>query len=258
MLQDKQTFDEHLNTFKTISLEKAMSVNLNERYDMKFVTPLSLINPLFSSLKENFLVQELNGMFFQPYQTLYFDTPELLFFHQHASGKTKRIKIRKRFYKETDVCQLEIKAKEKNITKKFRNKSIMNDFFSEQDSFFLDHHGIKAAELQPVLHVAYKRLVLWDKNMSGRITIDKEYSSGISSPDHQFDKMAIIEIKGSMPFINQVVRSTNLPLYRYQTPFSKYAIGMIECCQIPKKQSRLLLDPFINFKKTYDKCLLDY
>ncbi len=258
MLQVNPIFHECLNAFETISLEKAMRVNLNERFDLKFVAPVSLVDALFSALKNDFLVQELNGLFFQPYQTLYFDTLDLQFFHRHASGKTNRVKVRKRFYKETNVCQLEIKAKEKNITKKFRNNSIMDDVFSDQDSLFLHEHNINAADLNPVLHVAYERLVLWDKNMSGRITIDKDYAPGISAPAEPFHKVAIIEIKGSLPFINRVVRSTRLPLYRYETPFSKYVMGMIECYRISKKETRLLLDPYINFKKTYNKCQPDY
>lgn len=236
---------EILASYPQLPFEKAISIDLNERFDQKFVLPIERSELLIESLKNNFLVQSIHGDVLQVYQTRYWDTDNFDLFQQHAMGRIRRYKVRKRYYVSTNTCFLELKMKEKSKTLKFRMISDYNGHFPENEMNFLKKKGVDTSHMRPVLDIMYKRLILWSNELDGRITIDFEYSLG-SDKQSKFQHVAIVEMKGSRQFINSCVRKMPFPISRFQSPFSKYFVGMIECHQFSKQSGKKLFFTYQN------------
>ncbi len=232
---------EILSGYNVLAFADAIKINLNERYDQKFLLPIHLVLPIFENLQSDFFVQEGAEHFFQPYKTKYWDSLSFDFYSNHAKGRGKRLKVRKRLYTNTNTAFLEIKKKEHNKTLKHRIKASYSNDFSNNEISFLKKEGINHHHLLPVLEVDYNRITLWDKEKDGRITLDFNFSPSKGSENHQFNNVVIIEIKGSIAFINRMIRRMPFPINRYSTSFSKYGIGMIFCHNFPKQRYKNFL-----------------
>lgn len=238
-----------LSTYLQISFEKAVKVNLNERYDEKYVIPQGLMVRIFENFQSEFLIQTIENEYIQLYKTRYWDTNNFDFFTHHCKGKPYRCKVRKRLYTSTDTCFLEVKKKNVGRTVKSRILSNYNFSFSDQESIFLQKQGMATAYLKPVLDVEYKRVILWDTSNEGRITIDFDYTPSHETSSCCFNNIVIIEIKGTRCFINKIRRSMPFPIERYQTSFSKYSMGIIHCYKFSKQHTKNLYPIYRNLIK---------
>ncbi len=218
----------------SISLEEAMRVDLNARYDLKVLLPRTTAIRLLQSENPEILVQKNSENFFQHYKNNYFDTPDLSFYKAHGLGKPKRLKIRKRNYADTDSSFVEIKMKEVSKTIKRRSSTIFSDQLSEEDLSFIKRYYLGAENLVPSLSIEYDRMVIWKKDLSGRITMDFNYRPLFGEVSTCFDRAVILEMKGSYLFLNWALRVFGVPIARHITPFSKYCIGLEETIRSAK------------------------
>lgn len=218
-----------LADFSAFPLENATAINLNARFDAKYLLPLPLLADELISLKRSFLVQ-LNAHHapISLYATRYWDSQNFAFFHDHATNRTNRMKVRKRLYEDTGECFLEIKRKRHEKTVKIRTSSPFTDDLNEADQIFLRHNGVDPTVIFPVLDVHYRRVTLWDSSKQGRITIDLNYEVSSANESASYPGVAIVEIKGSRKYINHTAKEFHIPLQRYRTGFSKYGIGIIK------------------------------
>lgn len=235
--------------FRDISLEEAMSVNLNTRKEIKFLLPRYLLFSHLNSLSDTYHVQKnLKGEFQNNYYTRYWDTENKINFRDHIRGKNNRVKVRKRIYEDSGEVMLEIKRKSNEKTIKQRINSIISDELTVSDKSFLLEHSIPSG-LVHTIDTGYKRLTLWDAERSGRITIDMSLSVGFGDAKSYFENICIMECKGSSEFLKKAVRSFSFPLYRYRSGFSKYAIGMIHHYGLRNENAKLLLTTYKNLCK---------
>jgi hypothetical protein len=241
-LEKSSLIKELLSDFETISLAEARKYNLNQRFDAKFLLPLPILNQEIKNLKSFFLLQiNENGQSLSTYETDYWDTEEMQFFGDHAKGRNKRLKVRKRLYSDTGDCFIEIKKKAKGKTDKLRNpSSLPQGTFTDEDKVFLRENNIDPDTLKKTLSVVYSRITLWSTDREGRITIDLDLEVSNEKEKDLFDHIGIIEIKGSRHFHTQMLKRFETPLLRYKTSMSKYANGVIHLNEYDSTKSKLL------------------
>jgi len=100
------------------------SPNLLERYELKFVIPDDMIEPIsdFCSIycRPDKYSEKSQGGFYTV-NSLYFDTPHYLFLSKRIVGSENRFNMRVRTYGDRAVpCFLEIKQKRVDIVRKYR------------------------------------------------------------------------------------------------------------------------------------------
>ncbi len=111
------------------------------------------------------------------YESVYFDTPELLSYHQHAHGRRRRTKLRTRAYLDSGDCLLEFKrvgARGETIKERFPHP-LAGRFDLDVDAlaFARQKLGFCAdASLRPSLVTTYQRTTLVDTVRGSRITCD--------------------------------------------------------------------------------------
>ena len=54
---------------------------------------------------------EISGIRSFRYESVYFDSPDLLTYRSHVQGRRKRFKVRSRSYMDTGECMFELKLK---------------------------------------------------------------------------------------------------------------------------------------------------
>ena len=105
------SLDQKISSFDPISLSEMDEVKLMKRTDTKFIFPLSTLHKIIPKLIEHYSVLDINGVRLNAYRSLYFDTEDFQFYHQHHNGKTNRNKVRFREYIASGLTFLEVKHK---------------------------------------------------------------------------------------------------------------------------------------------------
>ncbi|MCI5055013.1 MAG: VTC domain-containing protein, partial [Flavobacteriales bacterium] len=98
-------------TLEPIGLEGIERVSLQKRFDLKFIFSNENFGTVFSLLKNDFFVLEVENKRIQKYLNYYFDTDFYQFYLSHHNGKLNRTKLRKRCYVESELAFLEHKFK---------------------------------------------------------------------------------------------------------------------------------------------------
>ena len=100
-----------ISLFEPISLSEMDSVKLMNRSDTKFVFSNQTLLQTLPKLQGYYRVLEIENIRLSSYQSLYYDTEDFQFYHQHHNGKTNRNKVRYREYIDSGISFLEIKHK---------------------------------------------------------------------------------------------------------------------------------------------------
>jgi hypothetical protein len=243
-----------LNSFSPVTLEEMDSVRLMNRLDTKFVFSAGLLPDFLSSLIQSYKVLEIGQRRNFLYNTRYLDTEEMLFYHQHVTGKLARHKIRFRKYESSGITFFEIKKKtNKNRTVKWRIEDTFNaDIRDEKASLFIRKHiPLSSFTLQPGIENKFNRVTLVGTETKERITFDHCISfSSLDGNMAELPYLAIAEIKSegfpsSSPFV-LAARKMGIK----STAFSKYCMGNALLRDLPKKnilkQKILLLNKIEN------------
>ena len=193
-----------LQSMRPISLDEMSGVSLLNRTDTKFVTSASVLqNLLHDAEARGYRVSEINGQRLQPYESVYYDTPDLRMFMDHRNGKLVRKKVRVRTYLVSGRTFLEIKSKNNHRrTKKKRmeipaegikelaNIHAASEFLSRKTPWTLN-------DLYPETTTDFDRITLVDSGLTERVTIDMNlrfanFRSGIKA---DLGSLVVIEIK---------------------------------------------------------------
>ena len=78
--------DAIINTFAPITLAEMKSVRLMNRVDTKFVTTMPRLLELLAMARDEYFMQEIDGVRNSAYTTLYYDTPKLDMYIMHHNG----------------------------------------------------------------------------------------------------------------------------------------------------------------------------
>ena len=131
-----------LPQFQRITLEETdslkSSTRLMDRYDTKFVFHRQRLLSLLKAMVPFYKVLEINDQRLFKYDSLYFDTENFLFYHQHHNQRVNRIKIRYRQYVDNHLCYLEVKLKTnkgKTLKTRLKEKTIKTEFTRRTRNF---------------------------------------------------------------------------------------------------------------------------
>ena len=155
----------NLSSFDKISLDEMNGVSLMKRVDTKFILTESQLLKVFSKIRKEYKVLEIDNERLMQYSTLYFDTQNKKCFKEHHNGKLNRYKIRMRKYLVSDICFLEVKKKNNlGITNKTRRQ--IKDFetiLSSDSKEFIYNSQINDLLLEPALYNNFNRITLVNK-----------------------------------------------------------------------------------------------
>lgn len=228
-----------IDSFPCVGLEDIDGVRLMDRIDTKYVFSLDKVKSLIEYMKKDYRVLEVNEIRMPEYTTTYLDTTDYLFYNQHVTGRTGRIKVRFRKYNSNEKTYLEIKKKiRKNRTVKWRieNEPVNGSCNKAADRFIRSRIPYDTESLRPVLNNCFRRITFVNLDLHERITLDLglSYSSN-ESASISIPSLAIAELKSEV-FASRSLFATILRQFGiYPTGFSKYCIGNALANDLPRK-----------------------
>lgn len=181
---------------------------LLDRQESKYVVPAGMIGPTLERLHGDFDALTIDGRNVFGYDTVYFDTDDLLAYRQHAGGRRLRFKARSRRYIDSDLCFAEIKLKgrrDRTIKHRVRipacdhgmRTAAAADFFAAAvaDTYGPQH----VPALVPRLRMRFDRVTLVGTAVRERVTID--HGLRFVTPTGQraaaTDDLVIVEVKSA-------------------------------------------------------------
>ncbi len=244
-----------LATFPHVTLDELNeNAEMLTRIDRKYVLDRDGAEAFVRALDPRIRVLEIDGRRQSAYETVYFDTPDLLSYRMSAQSRRVRIKVRTRTYVESRTSFLEVKTRGGNdVTVKDRigYQWIRRGALSEEGRAFasdafdmLGQRAERADDLHVAITTRYRRATLLAPD-DGRITIDTDLSWML--PDGRsldLPGLVIVETK-SRSAATDVDRLLWRARCRPQ-PVSKFATGLAALRpELPHNRwARLLRGPF--------------
>lgn len=198
-----------LQDFPTISLEQLnATAKFMDRIDAKYMVPVTELDTILKKLQNKYYILSINGKHIFQYDNVYMDTPEHVFYHQHENKAPSRIKIRSRWYKDSNEAFFEFKQKDGKLIRKRRIPIALDahgKMTDETHTFYaslctsLDMVHSKQS-LQATIGTQYNRITLCSKNNDERITIDfniKLTNAQNPSQEKHLTARAILESKST-------------------------------------------------------------
>ena len=176
-----------MNHLDAITLDELVAAAaLQTRVDRKYILRSDDAQAVLQQLDSSTRVLEIDGQRASAYESVYFDTPELLSYRMAATGRRRRFKLRTRSYVDTEESYLEMKTRgSRGTTVKDRLPYEMRDRDSltrdgrEYADAALDGIGIPRPEdlyLVPTIVTRYRRATLYLPGSQSRTTIDTDLS----------------------------------------------------------------------------------
>jgi hypothetical protein len=195
-----------LAELETIGLEELVErAALQTRVDRKYVLSRPDAAEVLSTLDPSTRILEIDGARTSAYESVYFDTPDLLSYRMAAHARRRRFKLRTRSYVDSAETWLEVKTRgARSTTVKERlaydigDRGILTADGREYADAALDGLGLRGEELdlRPTIVTRYHRATLYLPVSGSRATVDTRLSwegddgHVLSTPD-----LAIIETK---------------------------------------------------------------
>jgi VTC domain len=180
--------------------ELAALADLQTRRDRKYLVPTAYLPSLIGRV--NGRVLEIDGARSFRYESVYFDTPDLLSYLDAARRRPRRFKVRTRTYLDTHDCMLEVKCRDgRNRTVKHRYPHAA-DRRTELDSdarAFLESvapAAPAASALQERLTVSYQRATMVLSTGEARVTLDVGLAWHLRDrPSLELADLSVVETK---------------------------------------------------------------
>lgn len=236
----REPHEDILASFEPITLEEMDNVKLLNRNDTKLIFPIEKLPVILPRIQTHYRVLEVENHRSTDYESLYYDTPDFLFYRLHHRGKFSRYKVRYRRYINSNLIYLEIKNKintDKTL-KHRKRKETFKTFLSEKSKNFIREFVpvVDPGILQAKLWIYFTRITLVNKFMKERATIDinlrcKNFISPGSSPNTageneiQMPCLAIVESKQEKFSMSSHLLRVMLQEKILPASFSKYCIS---------------------------------
>ena len=168
-----------IDDLPSVSLAKiGNTAGLQTRRDRKYVVSPEFVDRLISELWPEVLALEIDGQRDFGYESLYFDTPDLVSYLAAAHRRRRRFKVRHRHYVDAGTAMLEVKVRTgrgRNAKLRLPVDNAGANLFSTAGRVFVDGAvGAGTAErLVPILITRYRRSTLVDLDGPSRLTIDR-------------------------------------------------------------------------------------
>jgi hypothetical protein len=248
--------------FAAVSLEQLIAeAALQTRIDRKYVLPHDAAVRVIDTLDSSIRILDTAGTRAFRYESVYFDTPDLLSFRLAAQPRRRRFKLRTRTYVDSRTAFLEVKTRgARRATVKDRvayavpDRRILTDEAREYAAEALDAIGVagsRADDLDMRLTTRYRRATFVAPDGSARSTVDTDLewreASGLTLAT---PGLAIIETKSgsaASEFDRALWRAGHRPVR-----ISKYATGLAALHpELPRNRwSRLLRGPFADARRS--------
>ena len=209
------------------------------RNDAKAVLAPEELAALLDAVPDTWQVVSAGTLITAPYDTVYFDTPDLDLFRAHRQGRLRRAKVRTRRYADR-TTMLEVKLKgPARMTEKVRRPHANHGMLDADDLAWVDQVLTERigrtlpGSVAPTVWTRYRRTVLRAPDGTERLTIDADLSTGpwrtasidtVPADAAPSPRALIVELKSLAP------RSQLLPALRHvggrPVRLSKYAVGI--------------------------------
>ncbi|AYF97297.1 polyphosphate polymerase domain-containing protein [Protaetiibacter intestinalis] len=179
---------------------------LQTRIDRKYVLPRADAARILAALDPETRVLEIDGARGSLYESVYFDTDELLSYRMAALGRRRRFKLRTRSYLDTGAAYLELKtkgARSATVKDRLAYEIAHRDELTAEGIAYaaptLDELGLDdPARLQPTLVTRYVRETLYLPGSGSRATVDTELGWEDAAGDRLvLPQLAIVETKSA-------------------------------------------------------------
>ena len=157
---------------------------LQDRMDRKYLLPIGEMHLLVDQLRDDARVLQIDGRRDFAYESVYFDTPDLVCYLQAARRRRRRFKVRTRTYVDAAECYLEVKTRDhRGHTVKYRqtHDADLPTTLTRDGRAFTDlivattnaasHDDL---DLNPTLITSYRRSTLFLPSSNSRMTIDTD------------------------------------------------------------------------------------
>lgn len=219
-----------VNTMKPISLKEMKEVKLMNRIDTKYLVTSGDLLSILKGIHEHYYAQEVEGHRLSPYDTVYYDTPDLKMYTIHHDRHLVRDKVRVRTYVDSHLTFCEVKHKtNKGRTKKKRIEvqpgiNIVED--PATMAFLAERQPYPVESLKPSLETVFDRFTLVNFEKTERLTIDCNvaFNNYVSSTSASMDDLVIMELKQdgrARSLLKEVLLDLRIKPYK----ISKYCIG---------------------------------
>lgn len=173
--------------FSPIALpELVAEAELLIRVDRKYLLDRSQASDFLRHCDPDTRVLAIEGGRSFRYESVYFDTPDLLSYHQAAHARRHRFKVRTRSYLDSGLAFLEVKVRgDREVTVKDRidHDPASPEQLDEAGRDYVDRtlherrlDGSVADRLTPALVTRYRRITLLPPESGVRVTIDTDLS----------------------------------------------------------------------------------
>ena len=240
--------NKYLSAFHTVSLDDIQSVRLMNRMDVKFAFNAIKLIPILRRMNAFYDVLDLNDSKIQSYRSLYYDTPDRMFFLDHHNKRVNRNKVRFREYIDSALFFLEIKLKNnkgKTIKKRMQVDEISKKLSHTHINYINKTIGDNL-NLFPQHWINFNRITFVNKERTERVTIDLDLCFSNDASSGGFDDLVIAEIKqdraGQTSYFKRLLKK----MYISPVGLSKYCMSTIELNPKLKhnrfKRTRLLIN----------------
>lgn len=230
--------DDIIKNFQSISLSEMERIRLMKRTDTKFVASTPQLERLLTMAIQEYDIQEISGKRNMEYATVYYDSPDYLFYNAHHNGYARRQKVRIRTYVESCQSFLEVKTKDNHdkthkrripLEQNLADGTTGYDDLSGNDNtnnFLTSQTPVAPSLLKKKLSNSFHRITLVNKARTERLTIDtgigfRNITTGLS---FTMPHIAVIELKRDGLMSSPVLEMLR-ELHIHPSGFSKYCIG---------------------------------
>jgi hypothetical protein len=158
------------------------------RHDVKAVLPIARATELLAAVPDDWQLVSTGGLVAAPYDTVYFDTPDLRLFRDHRQGRLRRAKIRTRRYADaTTVLEIKLKGPA-GLTEKVRRTHADHGTLDADDLAWIaatlnERLGRDGPpHLVATAWTRYHRTVLRAPDGTERLTLDAAFATGPATP----------------------------------------------------------------------------
>ena len=242
-----------LERFTPLTLDELVDrAELLTRVDRKYVLTASRAGRLLGRLDADTRVLEIDGRRRSAYESVYFDTPDLLTYRMSVQQRRRRIKLRTRCYLDAGEAFLEAKTRQADATVKCRtgHSSDARTWLDEEARRYaaealsgVGQPPVLAQRLTATLVTSYQRATLLADDV--RVTVDTDLSWSI--PDGarlDTGDLVILETKspGAASGVDRLLWHSGVR----PVAISKYATGLAALRpDLPRNRwARVLRDHF--------------
>lgn len=205
-------------------------LRLLRRVDSKYTMPRAQLAALLDGLSDRFVVLTSAGHYTARYVTVYFDSDQQQFLHDHLRGRRPRHKLRVRHYLERRLSSLEIKSKTpggRTDKQQHSHPFGSNILDADERQWAARATGVG----HPVRAQAWsscQRITLLHSTSATRVTIDLNVSLGNHGRARTLADRALVELKREQsrgdPQLSQALRAAGAR----PVGLSKYVAAMMD------------------------------